>query len=89
MAMWCAWAPTRSTSCLRSRRRGAVPHPDLEPTIDQVSAMFQVLREGAVAAVPYVDFAIFGPRNTKTTSLDLLLPAARQHMEEHGVSRTT
>eukprot|EP00971_Amphidinium_carterae_P121161 2399704-Amphidinium_carterae.1 len=34
----------------------------VEPTTDQISAMVQKLRDGSV---PYVDFAIFGPRNQK------------------------
>jgi hypothetical protein len=38
--------------------RGEFPSPDIEPTDDQLSAVTQLIDSGAV---PYVDFAIFGP----------------------------
>ena len=52
------------------KRRGALPHPDVEPTVEQISAMRQVLRQGVV---PYTDFAVFGPRNQKKLQLQTFL----------------
>ena len=37
---------------------GAEPHPDVEPSADQISALQQLLLANAV---PYADFAVFGP----------------------------
>ena len=37
---------------------GAEPHPDIEPSADQISALQQLL---LAKAVPYADFAVFGP----------------------------
>ena len=48
------------------KKRGALPHPDVEPTVEQISAMLQVLKHGSV---PYTDFAVFGPRNQKKLQL--------------------
>eukprot|EP00971_Amphidinium_carterae_P118569 2349201-Amphidinium_carterae.4 len=42
--------------------RGARPHLDVELTIDQMSAVHQVVKEGAA---PHVDFPVFGPRYTR------------------------
>ena len=36
----------------------AVPHPEMEPTIEQLSAIAGILKNGGV---PYADFAIWGP----------------------------
>eukprot|EP00971_Amphidinium_carterae_P246038 4886751-Amphidinium_carterae.1 len=38
--------------------------------IDQISAMAQILREGVV---PYVDFAVFGPRHRQRLYLQAYL----------------
>ncbi|CAE8651021.1 unnamed protein product, partial [Polarella glacialis] len=37
---------------------GAEPHPDVEPTGDQLSALSQLTKSGSV---PYADFSVFGP----------------------------
>ena len=42
--------------------RGDVPHPDVEPTADQLSAFKQVIADDGV---PYTDFAVFGPRGAR------------------------
>ncbi|CAE8690656.1 unnamed protein product, partial [Polarella glacialis] len=39
-------------------RFGAEPHPDVEPTSDQLSALSQLTKSGSV---PYADFSVFGP----------------------------
>ncbi len=38
--------------------RGEPPHPDIEPSFEQLSAVAQLV---GADAVPYVDFAIFAP----------------------------
>ena len=43
-------------------KRGAFPNEDIEPTSDQISAVFQIL---AADAAPYADFAIFGPHGKR------------------------
>ncbi len=43
-------------------RRGDLPHPDHAPSSDQISAMQQLLDQDAV---PYCDFAIFGPHGSR------------------------
>jgi len=42
--------------------RGDLPHQDIEPTTDQLSAIHQLLATGAP---PYVDFSIFGPHGRR------------------------
>ena len=42
--------------------RGDLPHQDIEPTADQLSAIYQLLATGAP---PYVDFSIFGPHGMR------------------------
>ena len=42
--------------------RGDEPHPDIEPSADQISAFKQILGEDAV---PFVDFAVFGPHGQR------------------------
>ena len=42
--------------------RGEYPHPDHEPTADQLSAVSQLLSSGAP---PYVDFSLFGPHGRR------------------------
>ena len=42
--------------------RGDLPHPDIEPTADQLSAIYQLL---VTNAPPYVDFSIFGPHGRR------------------------
>ena len=42
--------------------RGDPPHPDIEPTADQIAALRQVLKDDGV---PYADFAVFGPHGNR------------------------
>ena len=42
--------------------RGEPPHPDVEPSFEQLSAVAQLI---GADAVPYVDFAIFGPHGKR------------------------
>ena len=37
--------------------KGDFPHPEIEPTQDQLSAIHQLVKNGIT---PYVDFSIFG-----------------------------
>ena len=44
------------------RKRGAYPHPDCEPTVEQLSALDQILKADQV---PYVDKAVWGPNGRR------------------------
>jgi hypothetical protein len=44
-------------------KRGDLPHPDHAPSPDQISAMTQLLAQDAI---PYCDFAIFGPHGSRS-----------------------
>ena len=45
-----------------ARTRGDHPHPDIEPTDEQLSALHQLIAAGGA---PYVDFSIFGPHGKR------------------------
>ena len=57
--------------------RGEPPHPDVEPSYEQLSAVAQFI---GADAVPYVDFAIFGPHGKramkKISHMAAFLPAS-------------
>ena len=45
-----------------ARTRGGHPHPDMEPTDEQLSALHQLIAAGGA---PYVNFSIFGPHGKR------------------------
>jgi hypothetical protein len=44
-------------------REGGYPSPDLDPSVDQLSGLYHIVRTLNLA--PYVDFAVFGPHSVR------------------------
>jgi hypothetical protein len=55
-------ARVRQLFDLYTHERGDPPHPDVEPTAEQISALQQILKDDGV---PYTDFAVFGPHGNR------------------------